>query len=196
MTSQIRFVHNIYNYPKVNIILGDFEIAKGLAYKRSSPYLQVSSGNYVLKLMSGNKIIYENEIDLKKGTNYTAIIHGKKSIPQLLLLVDDLGCISEDRANVRVVHAAFELGLVDIYYNNNLMYENLVYEDVGKPEYYSFPIGLADFTVVKPGTIRNIAGPYSLDLEKGSIYTMIVSGSSSKSGLIISEDSNKICITI
>lgn len=194
MGSRIRFVHNVPKAPKVDIILGDFELATGLSYKRSSPYLQITPGTYKLQIRAGGKNIYEQQLVLEDGKGYVAIIHGISNAPELLILTDDLTCPDKSRANVRVVHAALNISGINFYYNDRVVYKNLLYGQVGTPTYYSFPAGMSDFTVVKPDTIRGLAGPYSIDLEGGGIYTMIISGSPDKALLIISEDSQKICI--
>ena len=67
-------------------------------------------------------------------------------------------------------------------------------------EYFAFESKPTEFTVVKPNTIRYLAGPVTLNLENKNIYTIIISGYLDKKtnkeevSLIISEDSQKTCV--
>ena len=194
MSSRVRIIHNIPKAPKVNIFLGEFEVASNLAYTKSTPYLELTAGDYVLDIKAGDKIIYtDDNLILKPNQIYTAIIHGPATSPELLILMDDQGCLDESRASVRVIHAAYDLDPVNIYVDDKLVYELLVYTEKGDP-IYNFPAKKTDFSIVKPNTIRPLAGPYEVDLQAGGFYTFIIGGTPGKEYIKITEDTQKVCI--
>ncbi len=198
MSTKIRFIHNVYKGPDVVVNLGRLNLMSSLSYKRSSPYFELIGGKYTVEILTKRgKILYTGELNIFPEKAYTSIIHSSGdsgSEISLLFLEDNLQCPTSDKTFIRVIHAAYDVSPVNVFINDKIRYEELSFGNIGNPPYFSIRSGKADFTLVIPGTIRPVAGPYDIDFGSQLIYTMIISGAEYNVSLNISEDSQKVCI--
>lgn len=202
-TSRLRVVHNVANGPNVDASLDQKMVIRGSPYKSISDYLEIRSGKRVVSVyVSGTNTMIGNwVINFQPGQAYTLIVHGLitdlKSIAPLLL-EDNLTCPMSGKAHVRFIHAAASIPAVDIYANNNKVFSNVSYGQIGIPSYLPVKYGEVEISVTTAGSDKIAVGPLPLQLASGGIYTIIATGllgdSMSPLSALVSEDSKGSCI--
>ncbi|MCW7539257.1 DUF4397 domain-containing protein [Aquabacterium sp. A7-Y] len=118
---QIRFVHAVPLSPDVALYRNGTLVREvnGVNYKFASEYLNFDTGatDLVLKNSSSGAQVGDNvPFDADRGHKYTLVALPAVASTELMLIDDpyDKGLLS-DKARVRVLHAAFNSGKVDVY---------------------------------------------------------------------------------
>jgi apolipoprotein D and lipocalin family protein len=189
--ASIRFIHNVYGAPNVNIYLNDKPVALNLSYKDITGYLTVRSGDkkLIVKLSGTDTVLVSESIVLPKNSSTTSIILGDvKDLATIkaMLYRDDLKCPKPGNAHLRFIHGAFGAPAVDVYANNTKIFSDVKYTKTGIPTYLPVQVGKVSIPGGNPylvivevkvaGTNTVVVGPLSLYLISGGIYTAVASG--------------------
>jgi hypothetical protein len=117
----VRAVSAIPGGARLDLFAENQKLADGLEYKTITPYVEVASGRHPLRLrpagMDTAEPLAQQTEHLRSGRYYTAVIMpGEEGGPAAAIRVfDDSMDASENRAKLRVVHAAADAGRIDVH---------------------------------------------------------------------------------
>ncbi len=116
----------------------------------------------------------------------------------MLALVDDNACPANGKAHVRFVHAAAGAPNVDVYAGLSRVFNNVAYGSIGSPSYLPVVAGKVKVSATPAGSAEIVAGPLKLQLDKGTVYTLVASGlvGSHKYPLTVIATADNVCATI
>lgn len=131
----LRVLHLSPDAPAVDIFLGDASAVGGLAFADSSDFLQVETGTYDVFVsaegMSADDAVLSVEgVTIEEDKHYTAVAYDSLDSIQAMLLEDDLSALMADEIRVRAIHAAPDVGQVDIWEISDPEMPIALYEDV------------------------------------------------------------------
>jgi len=107
-TAFLRVLHAIPGGPSVDVYSGTIKVASDVSFKSLGDYMDVKSGKNAFKVVPAGKTepsIVAEDKTLAKGKYFTLVVTGKQAAT-LLLVNDSAGKDMDDKARVRVVHAA------------------------------------------------------------------------------------------
>ncbi|GEM_PF-220334 len=151
--AMLRVIHLSPDAPTVDVWVNEVAAAvTDLAFPNGTSYLDVDEGTYKFDVVpAGGAIgdsVYDVTLDLMGDKSYTAVALGRLASFSALALEDDFANLDAGKFRVRAIHAAADVGEVDIWVIPSEGAPSILYEDV--------PFG--------------VAGAY-LDLDAGS-YTL------------------------
>jgi hypothetical protein len=189
-------VHNVAGGSPADVYLQGKQVLGNLPYKGVSDYLLLATGPTQLSVHSARGVNVNGEILLEPEHSYTVIIYGAPVV-SLLFLEDDNRPILE-MSKLRIVHAASTLPLVDLYTDMGLLYGPLGEGEITQPVYLEMPPGYVSLTVGQGE--EHLIGPVPLKLERGGVYTVILSGQwdseESPPTLLVTEDSHSTYVVL
>jgi lipocalin len=138
VNTKIRFVHNVYNGPSVDVYLQKTEklstndtnntkdrmdkiFALNLQYRDITAYSNIKGGYYKILIKNSNKTIISDTFKFGSECTYTILINGSLSIENSLSLYkykDITTCPKPGKTNLTFIHGLCGAGPVDIYVNN------------------------------------------------------------------------------
>lgn len=116
-TAQVRVVHGSPDAPAVDVLVDGAVVLNNVAYQDASGYLDVPSGTRNIKVNvagTATTVINANTA-VNENVNYTIIATNLLASIEPLVLVDDLTDPAGGDIKLRLVHAAPNVGQVDIY---------------------------------------------------------------------------------
>lgn len=117
--TRVRAVHAVPNAPPVNVLVGDSTIVSGLEYAEATGYLNTISGSPQVQVNPTGATDAQSLIDttaiFETAQPYTMIALGSQPGATALVLQDQTAGPSAQDALVRIVHAADQVGAVDVY---------------------------------------------------------------------------------
>ena len=120
--SKIRAIHLSPDAPAVDLFVngGMTPAAAGLAFTKSTGYLDVDAGTYTFDISPAGKTAADHVLEVKDlalegDKSYTAAAFGTLASIQALALGDDVTGIPAGSFRVRVIHAAEGVGKVDVW---------------------------------------------------------------------------------
>jgi hypothetical protein len=137
---RIRVIHLSPDAPAVDVYVGtESKVVSGLAFEEGTGYLEVEPGIYTFNVTAegGNPsspVLSFTGVPLFPGRSYTAVAFDEVASIQGLPLVDDYSELASGDIRVRAIHAAYEVGDVDIWLlgaTPSILYSELGFGEVG-----------------------------------------------------------------
>jgi len=148
-TAFIRVLHLSPDAPAVDIYADGALVASDLPYPKGTDYLEVPAGTYTFDVSPAGTSVDDSvltvaDLALSAGERYTAVAFNKAADIEALALVDDLSDLAADNIRVRAIHAAVDVGAVDIWNlpedgEPAMLYDNVPFGAVG--DYFDLPAG-------------------------------------------------------
>lgn len=121
-TAYLRVVHLSPDAPAVDVFADRAAqpVVSGLAFSEASPYLALPATSYDIDVAAagqgaGKAVLSVSDLSLGAGNFYTAVALGDLADIAALPLMDNYASLDEERVRLRAVHAAREVGEVDIW---------------------------------------------------------------------------------
>ena len=114
---RLRLVHISPDAGPVDIVLDGDTIARNLAYRGASDYLDASAGGHTLQVSTTgtSNVLLDSDVSIADGTDYTALVADTVASLKLIVLTDDNGPPPAGKIKVRAVHGSPHAGRVDVY---------------------------------------------------------------------------------
>lgn len=194
----LRVIHNVAGGPNVNVDVDGNNVINNLTYKKDTGYLLLSKKIHNIDIIDTqtNKKIASYQLDLSNGGYNTLIVNGSATDPKYpispLLLKDINKCNQDKKSRVRFIHGIPGVPPVNVTANNNTIFNNVAYGKVAEPFYLEVDPGNISVGAKLSGNNNVALNPQNINLQQGSTYTIIATGSSTDkkypAGLIILTD--------
>jgi hypothetical protein len=173
--ANVRFVHAVPGAGAAELSVRGGATIGSAGFGQITSYVGVPSGSREISLKSGAKTLATATADLANGRRYTvvALAQGKKA--QLRTYTD--GRPKSGKAEIRLIHAAPELGSPDVRLGKQAIAEKVGYTDA--TPYLTVAPGTYTLEVMKPGdgTSRPIVEKSGVTLSAGTSSTAFLLGS-------------------
>ncbi|MEC8025598.1 MAG: DUF4397 domain-containing protein, partial [Myxococcota bacterium] len=117
--ADVRLLHASPFAPGVDVFANGNAIASDLSYAEGSDYLSVPAGAYDIALSPAgagiDATVASFNVSVASGLAYSAIAYGELADLKLLALADNIAPPAAGNIRVRAVHAAVDVGPVDLY---------------------------------------------------------------------------------
>lgn len=115
--ARIRVVHGSADAPAVDVLVDDTEVLDAVTFGNASDYLELLGGNYNIDVAADDSgaVVIDANLDLTSRSDYTVIALNTLAQIEALVLEDDNSAPAAGNIKLRLVHAAVNAGLVDIY---------------------------------------------------------------------------------
>lgn len=179
----LRVVSAIPGASRLDLFVDGQKVADGVEYKTVTPYMEVPSGRHALRVrpagMDTAEPLAEENQQLSAGRHYTVMIMpGEERGPAASIRTfdDPMEAPEDDRATLRLVHAAADAGPIDVHMQNRTdpLASALDFQRA------------SDFTELQPSAgpielrpaqrTETMARLPDLRLSNGGIYTVVVVG--------------------
>lgn len=175
--SFVRVLHASPNAPMVDIYANDNLIIKRISYKQFTPYFQLPSGRYNIKIYSsGTKTnpILNSEVNIPENMIFTIAAIGK--MPNIeLYAVSDMATINQTKTLIKFVHLSPNTPNVDITLpNGTKIFENVGYKDT--TNYITVNPGTYTFQARPTGAQNVILNVPNIKLKPNRAYTIYAVG--------------------
>jgi len=180
--ARVRAVHASPDAPDVDVLVDGEPALTAVPFRTVSDYLSLTPDTYPVTIRAAGDpetVVFEGELDLAAGTDYTVAAIGELSEDTfgVEVLVDRNRKLPDAVAELRVVHASPDAPAVDIATDHDRhLADDLSFGDVG--HYRVFFAGETD-VAVRPAGDDEDADPVfetTLTLEEGKTYTVFAAG--------------------
>ena len=179
----VRVISVIPGMSRLDLFLETQKIASGVEYKAITPYMEVASGRGALRLrpagMDTAEPLAEETEQLRAGRHYTVMIMpGEESGPAAAIRVieDPMDTPGENRAKLRVVHAAADAGQIDVYLQgrDDPLVSALEFQHAS--DFIELPPSPAALELRPAQRTETMLRLPDLQLSSGGMYTVVVTG--------------------
>lgn len=178
MNSKIRVLHAVPNAPAVDVYANDNLIVKNLAYKESSPYLPVPSGNYNIKVYPTGETtnpVIESSVYIPENSIYTIAAIGELPDISLYPIQEPTSTNNTGMACVRFIHLSPNAPPVDIKLpDGTIVFSNVPFKSIAS--YTCVPSGTYTFRVNPAGTDNVVLTVPNVELNPNTFYTIYAVG--------------------
>ena len=174
--SYIRILHANSGVRKIDVYGNDRLMAKGLSYRKFTPYFTVPSGQFCINVLHKGTVV-KLDIDLKPGDIRT--IAFIQDLPlydmELFEIVDPKVTNNPDMANIRFIHLSSDTADVDISLSDNIiLVEKANYKNI--PNYNPCKAGKYSLKIKPAEASNTIAALNDIELKPGWNYTLYIIG--------------------
>lgn len=115
--TRVRVVHASADAPAVDVLVDDATVLDAVPFGVGSSYLELLGGTYNIDVAAdvSGAVVIDADLNLAAQTDYTVLAVNNLSQIEPLVLVDDNTLPAEGNIKLRLVHAAVNAGLVDVY---------------------------------------------------------------------------------
>ena len=115
--ARVRVVHASADAPAVDVLVDDATVLDAVPYGVASAYLELLGGSYNIDVAAdaSGAVVIDADLTLDAQTDYTVLAVNTLAQIEPLVLVDDNTAPAEGNIKLRLVHAAVNAGLVDVY---------------------------------------------------------------------------------
>ena len=179
--AQLRFVHAVPAGATVDLFADDTRTFEGVAFKTVTPYREVDGQRYTFRLrpagLTGGNPLASNSEGLDDGDYYTVFaVPDDDGSVALRVVEDDFSRPATGKARVRVVHAAPDLGELDVYASgrDDEIFDGVDFQSVTDYDEIDPWSGTLDIRAENgTSTLTTIA---NASFEAGRVYTVVVVG--------------------
>lgn len=174
--SYIRILHANSATRKIDVYGNDRLMAKGLSYRKFTPYFTVPSGQFCIKVFHKGTVA-KLDIDLKPGDIRTmALIQGLPLYDmELFEVVDPKVPNNQDMANIRFIHLSSDTADIDIFLSDNMiLVEKANYKNI--PNYKLCKAGKHSLKIKSAEASNTIAALNDIELKPDWNYTIYILG--------------------
>ena len=163
----VRVAHVSPDAPNVDVYVGGEQVLADVAYGDVSPYLDLKPGTYTVTITAaGDPETVAFEGDVTFGAAYytvAAIGELEAGTFEPAVLVD------AGSALARLVHAVPDAPAVDVYADDEVLFENVAFTDA--TDYVPVPAGSYTLSVRPTGDPETTVASFDVTLERGMAYT-------------------------
>jgi len=175
--SWIRLMHDSPDAPNVDVFVDGSPVFENVAYTTTTNYQALPSGQHRVQVTPagqsvGNSVIDIN-VDLTRGKPYTVLALGKILNIKAELLPDTSQTPPAGSARVRIIHAATDIGTVDIYPSGSTS-PVLTDQYFGSADYVNIPAGSYSFDATPAGSSEVVMTSQQLRFEPGWVYSLVI----------------------
>lgn len=179
----VRVVSAIPGLSRLDLFVGNQKSASGVEYRSITPYIEVASGRQAMRLRPAGldtaEPLAEETHQLRAGQHYTVVVMpGEENGPAAAIRIfeDPMNAPDDNRAKVRVIHAAADAGRFDVHMGGpgQVLAGGLEFQRA------------SDFTELQPSSAALELRPAQrsetmlrlpeLGLSSGGMYTIVVLG--------------------
>ena len=175
--SWIRVMHDSPNAPNVDVFVDGEPVFENVGYATTTNYQALAPGQHRVQIASAGKSaddsLIDQTVDLTQGKPYTVIALGKLTDIKGQLLADTSKAPPTGTARVRIVHAATDIGTVDIYPSGSAI-PVLTDQYFGSADYVNLPAGTYTFDVTPAGSTQVVLTSQQLKFEPGWVYSLVI----------------------
>ncbi|SEQ71395.1 DUF4397 domain-containing protein [Natrinema salaciae] len=163
----VRVAHFSPDAPNVDVYVDDEQVLADVAYGDVSPYLELEPGTYTVTITAAgdpNTVAFEGDVTFGAAF-YTVAAIGELEADtfQPAVLVD------AGSALVRLVHAAPDAPTVDVYADDEPLFEGVSFTD--STDYVPVPAGQYTLSVRPAGDPETTVASFDVALERGTAST-------------------------
>jgi hypothetical protein len=170
-------MHDSPDAPNVDVYVDGNPLLENVAYSTTSNYKAVASGQHRIQVTQAGKSVDDSvidiNVDLTRSKPYTVLALGKLANIKGQLLADTSKTPPAGHARVRIVHAATDIGTVDIYASGSTS-PALTDQYFGSADYVNIPAGTYTFDVTPAGASKVVATSQQLKFEPGWVYSLVL----------------------
>lgn len=180
----VRVVAAIPDGRSVDILADDRVVFEDLGYKTVTEYRELPSDRFTFWVrpagQAGGKLLAENSEGLSSGSHYTLVAYDKDGKAELVIFSDNLIPPPSGKAKVRVIHAAPEIGGVDVYaVGRDTLFSGV---NSGTESNYSEVDPMEVTLQIHPEGKQNaLLNVNKVRFEAGSVYTIVLVGHAQRS---------------
>jgi len=175
--SWIRVMHDSPNAPNIDVFVDGDPVFENVAYSTTSSYQALASGQHRVQIAPAGKSVDDSvidiNVDLTRGKPYTVLALGKLTNIKAELLPDTSKAPPAGHARVRIIHAATDIGTVDIYPSGSTS-PVLTDQYFGSADYINIPAGSYTFDATPAGSTQIVMTSQQLKLEPGWVYSLVI----------------------
>ena len=175
--SWIRVMHDSPDASNVDVFVDGAPVFENVAYSTTSNYQAIASGQHRVQVVPAGKSIDKSvldiNVDLTRGKPYTVLALGKIANIKGELLPDTSKAPPTGHARVRIIHAATDIGTVDIYPSGSTV-PVLTDQYFGSADYINLPAGTYSFNATPAGSAEVVMTSQQLKLEAGWVYSLVI----------------------
>jgi len=175
--SWIRVMHDSPDAPNVDVFVDGEPVFENVAYSTISNYRALASGQHRVQIAPAGKSVKDSlidiNVDLTHGKPYTVLALGKVTNIKGQLLPDTNKAPPAGDARVRFIHAATDIGTVDIYPSGSTV-PVLTDQYFGSADYINIPAGTYTFDATPAGSAEIVMTSQPLKLEPGWVYSLVM----------------------
>jgi hypothetical protein len=115
--TRIRVVHASADAPAVDVLVDDAEVLDAVTFGNASGYLELLGGTYNIDVAAdiSGAVVIDADLILAAQNDYTVLAVNAVAQIEALVLEDDNAAPAAGNIKLRLVHAAVNAGLVDVY---------------------------------------------------------------------------------
>ena len=177
----VRVINAAPGAASVDVFADDQKAFDAVAFKSVTPYKELSDTRHTFRVRAAGKDsdqpIAENSEGLAGGKHYTVLIMpGTNDKTTISVLNDNITTPSNDKAEVRVIHAAPNAGEVDVVEKsgNKKLFSGVNFER--ETSYMSVDPMKTTLEVRPEGQDKSVLTMPEANFEKGKYYTIVVTG--------------------
>jgi hypothetical protein len=175
--SWIRVMHDSPDGPNVDVFVDGAPVFENIPYSTTTDYHTLAPGQHRVQIASAGKSaddsLIDTTVDLTRGKPYTVIALGKLTEIKARLLADTSKAPPAGHTRVRIIHAATDIGSVDIYPSGSTS-PVLTDQYFGSADYVNIPSGNYTFDVTSAGSAQIILTSQQLKFEPGWVYSLVI----------------------
>ena len=181
-TGELRFVQASPDAPQSNLYVDRKLVSAGLGYGNATGYISLNAGTRHVQVVpgSGASPILDLKVSVVSSGNQTLIETGKVANAQSLLLTDISSSTTTTQGSVRVVNAALNMGLADVYLvaaGSGIAGVSPVATSLGinsNTGYELVPIGAYEVFMTAPGTKNVFLDTGAINMTSNTNQTVVV----------------------
>jgi hypothetical protein len=175
--SWIRVMHDSPDAPNVDVFVDGEPVFENIPYLTTTSYQALAPGQHRVQIaLDGRSIddsVIDINVDLRGDKPYTVLALGDLVNIKAQLLPDTSKAPPEGHARIRIIHAATDLGTVDIYPSGSPS-PVLTDQYFGSADYINIPAGTYSFDVTQAGSAQIVLTSQQLKFEPGWVYSLVI----------------------
>jgi hypothetical protein len=175
--SWIRVMHDSPDAPNVDVFIDGKPVFENIPYLTTTSYQALAPGQHRVQIASDGRSVDDSiidvNVDLRGDKPYTVLALGNLSNIKAQLLPDTSKAPPAGHARVRVIHAATDVGPVDIYPSGSTI-PVLTDQYFGSADYINIPAGTYTFDVTPASSAQIVMSSQQLKFEPGWVYSLVI----------------------
>jgi hypothetical protein len=175
--SWIRVMHDSPDAPNVDVFVDGNPLFNDVAYSTTTNYQALPAGQHRVQVAPAGKSVdasvIDINVDLTRNKPYTVLALGKLLNIKGELLPDTSQTPPAGAARVRIIHAATDIGTVDIYPSGSTI-PVLTDQYFGSADYVNIPAGTYTFDATPAGSSEVVMTSQALKFEAGWVYSLVL----------------------
>jgi len=178
--ARVRVAHASPDAPDVDVYVEGDRVIQGLSFRSVTDYLELSAGTYTVAITAAedpDTVVFEGDLTLEEATDYTIAAIGELGEDTFRpeVLVDDNEELSDQIAQVRVLHASPDAPAVDVtaFDGQFAVFHGVEFGETTR--YLALPAREDTFGIRPTDSTENVF-QVDLELQGGTVYTLIAEG--------------------